>query len=575
MNSRSDAAAGSVFQRLDGALLLIVAVAFLVRLWGIWNVTTTDEYNEVFEALRIGSGHVNLERWIKRFYLYILAVEYGFYYAAGWALGHFQGPMDFAAKVVRDLDPLFLLGRLTSVLAGTATVGVLYVSGRRFFGRTAGVVAASLLALTAFHVDLSQQAKVDALLGLLVALTILLLLRIATTERPAPRDFAWCGLVMALAVQTKGGAITLFVPFLVVWYLQHERIEAKGASLRAFGLAFLAGMIIGNPPVVLAPAYFVRKILGVVGGVYTTPVNLVPSEILGFLAYPLFWWKYLGPVVSVLTLAALVRTVLRPRREFLILLSFVIVFFVAVGSLSSLVAPYYLIPILPPVFLLIGDACAGADRWLAERIRSAGAIVVIRVGACALLLAVPAAKLYEHDLSLAGPNTREIAGVWIEQNIPPGSRILMDSGKSVNSAAPTIAENRASLERTLAKARGNVAEGRIVHDMVDRNALVYYELLLKTVPPTSYDISSTMFGMEIATIDQYLREGYQYLVISDTMRTSRTGEYAGKHYPLLAAFYGSLDTDPRLEQIARIAPTPRNRGDIYLIYRLRRTSGAP
>lgn len=575
MNPRSDPPARGVPRRPDGALLLIVAAAFLVRCWGIWNVTTTDEYNEVFEALRIGSGHVNLERWIKRFYLYILAVEYGLYYAGGWVLGHFQGPMDFAAQVVRNLDPLFLLGRMTSVLAGTATVGVLYVAGRRFFSRTAGVVAASLLAVTTFHVDLSQQAKVDALLGLLVALTLLLLLGIATAARPTPRDFGWCGLVMALAVQTKGGAITLLVPLAVAWYLQRGRIEAKGACWRAFGLAFLAGMIIGNPPIVLAPVHFAGKILGVVGAVYTTPVNLVPSEIPGYLAYPRFWWNYLGPVVSALTLAALVRTVLRPRREFLVLLSFVFVFFVAVGSLSSLVAPYYLIPILPAVFLLIGDACAEADRWLAGRIRSAVGIVGLRAGACALLLAVPAVKLYEHELSLAGPNTREIAREWIERNIPPGSRMLMDSGKSVNSAAPTIAENRGSLERTLARARGNVAAGRIVHDMVDSNALVYYELLLKTVPETAYDITSTMYGMEVASVDDYLREGYQYFVISDAMRASRTGGYARIHYPALAAFYGSLDTDRRLTRIARIAPTPRNRGDVYLIYRLRRTDGAP
>jgi hypothetical protein len=192
-----------------------------------------------------------------------------------------------------------------------------------------------------------------------------------------------------------------------------------------------------------------------------------------------------------------------------------------------------------------------------------------------LLLSFPAFKLCEHNLSLAGPNTRELAREWIERNIPPGSRILMDSGKSVNSAAPTIAENRASLERTLARARGNVAEGRIVHDMVDRNALIYYELLLQTVPPIAYDITSTMFGIEVATVDDYLREGYEYFVISDTTRESRTGAYAREHYPRIAAFYASLATDPRVELLTRIGPTSRNRGDAYLIYRLRRTPGTP
>jgi len=50
--------------------------AFLLRIWGIWNADSTDEYNEVFEALRVCSGHLNYERWFKRFYLYILSCEY-------------------------------------------------------------------------------------------------------------------------------------------------------------------------------------------------------------------------------------------------------------------------------------------------------------------------------------------------------------------------------------------------------------------------------------------------------------------------------------------------------------------
>jgi hypothetical protein len=102
----------------------VVLIALLIRLYGIWNVTTTDEYNEVIEALRVCSGHFNFERWIKRGYLYILAFEYGVYYVIGWIFNAFSSPVDFAEKLVRNMEPLFVLGRITSAVSAACTVGL-------------------------------------------------------------------------------------------------------------------------------------------------------------------------------------------------------------------------------------------------------------------------------------------------------------------------------------------------------------------------------------------------------------------------------------------------------------------
>ena len=56
-------------------LLLILVLSLALRIWGIWNIEQTDEYNEVFEALKIDSGYLNYERWNKKVLIYILAVE--------------------------------------------------------------------------------------------------------------------------------------------------------------------------------------------------------------------------------------------------------------------------------------------------------------------------------------------------------------------------------------------------------------------------------------------------------------------------------------------------------------------
>jgi len=70
------------------AVILIVAAA--LRFYGIPNAEGTDEYNEVVEALRVASGNLNLNRWHKKGFQNILAVEYGLYLVAGYLIGLWQ-----------------------------------------------------------------------------------------------------------------------------------------------------------------------------------------------------------------------------------------------------------------------------------------------------------------------------------------------------------------------------------------------------------------------------------------------------------------------------------------------------
>jgi 4-amino-4-deoxy-L-arabinose transferase-like glycosyltransferase len=59
--------------------------------------------------------------------------------------------------------------RLYSVLIGLLTVAVLYRLGRELFGERTGLTAAFITAVAPFHVQYSQEARMYALLGLLLA----------------------------------------------------------------------------------------------------------------------------------------------------------------------------------------------------------------------------------------------------------------------------------------------------------------------------------------------------------------------------------------------------------------------
>lgn len=548
--------------------LLILCMAFLVRLWGIWNVSTTDEYNEVIEALRVCSGHLNYERWIKRFYLYILAFEYGLYFSVGWIFNVFQSPMDFAEKIVRNMEPLFIIGRFTSVIAGTITVGFLYKIGETYYNRKTAIIASLLLTFTVFHVDLSQQAKVDALLGLLVTATFYFLFRLLSSDSQGKKDFALCGFFMALAIQTKISSITLFIPLIVTLVLTYKAKKDTLRFVTYFATFFLVGFIIGNPPFLFAPLKFIVNIYNY-KRVFFLPENVVPSEVIGYIAYPIFYYKSLGIILSIITILALFNSFFTLDRKKLVILVFIFPFLLMIASLTSQMDAYYLIPIIPVLYLVVGDFLDSqytrlqSRSWLAPRTSSAFANLFLIA-----LLFIPVKNVAAHACSLSGPNTRYIARDWIEANIPPGSKILMDSGKSINSSAPLIAESHKTLETTIRKANENISQGKIVHEMVDTNALVYYELLLKTVPEKSYDITSTMFGLNVESIDYYINNGYKYFIISQTRKDARTSYYAKKNLQEVAKFYLSLDTDKRVHLIKVIIPTVKNRGDTFLIYRL-------
>jgi hypothetical protein len=563
----------SMTSKSSGKRLLwfIVMVAFALRVWGIWNVSTSDEYNEVLEALRVCSGHFNYERWIKKVYLYILAVEYGSYFGLGRLLNWFSSPTDFAEKIVRNMEPLFILGRLTSAVAGAWTVGILYKLGDKFFNRQVAVISSLLLTFTVFHIDLSQQAKLDSTLGLLVVFTFYYIFKLLGEEEIRKWDYAFTGLFLGLALQTKINTIILIFP-LAIALLFRFKIERKRYfyKLGFLLLFFMMGLIIGNPPILFAPVKFVKGVLWL-KNVYTSPdyANVIANDLIGFLAYPLFYFREMGIFISLLTITAIFYAFFHLNNQRTVMLSFIILFYLLMGASKNLVANYYMIPAAPIVFLLFGDFLNEiANKYMTPIFLSNKKTSLVLIIILIFLMYIPVLNVIHHEISLNGKNTRYLAKDWIEQNIQAGSKILMDSGKSINSFAPPIAENKENLERILSIAKKNISHGKIVHAMVDENALIYYELLIKTIPNKSYDITSTGFGLNVESIDYYVQNKYQYFIISHSMKMSGITGYMSKLYPKVANFYSSLDIDQRIRLIKTISPLNVNRGDIFYIYKV-------
>jgi mannosyltransferase len=114
------------------------------------------------------------------------------YYALAWVWTQVTGTGEFGLRSL-------------SAVAGVATVPVAYLLGVELRGRRTGIAAAALVAVNPMLVWYSQEARVYALLALLVTLSALYFVR--SLERGERRDFIAWGLAAGLALATHYFAI--------------------------------------------------------------------------------------------------------------------------------------------------------------------------------------------------------------------------------------------------------------------------------------------------------------------------------------------------------------------------------
>ncbi len=128
---------------------------------------------------------------------------------------------------------------LPQALCTIAAVGLLYATVRRAFGSTAGLLAATLLAITPVTVAIGRVNNPDALLVLLMVASAYLLLRAVESGRT--KYLVWCGTVVGLAFMTKMLQGWMIVPALALTYLfaGPVRLRRRVGQLATAGAAMV------------------------------------------------------------------------------------------------------------------------------------------------------------------------------------------------------------------------------------------------------------------------------------------------------------------------------------------------
>jgi 4-amino-4-deoxy-L-arabinose transferase-like glycosyltransferase len=360
--------------RFSGPLAAILALAATLRLVGIQyglpfgGLLNPDEQNIVPRAWTIVHGGGLDPHWFDypSLVLYVLAP--------------FQAWQD---------EPSYLTARLVIAAFGVGGVVAAWWLGRAAYGRTAGLVAAAIVAVETIGIAYSHMAVTDIPMTALITVS----LGLAVTGR-----LEWAGVAAGLATSAKYPAIFLVVPLVVAGWRQWRRLAIS------IGLA-VAAFLATSPYVLVHPHQAWSDASRV--------QRLARDGWLGFEhdSWALFsftgkLWSGLGPLL-VIAAVGLVLALRRHSRTDLILASFVLVYLV---DLLTIRAHFdrYVLPLVPALAVLAG------------RLR---VVAPLTLG----LLIVPLVWAIGDDARLTRTDTRVVAQRWIVAHLPRQASVAADS----------------------------------------------------------------------------------------------------------------------------------------------------
>lgn len=314
----------------------------------------------------------------------------------------------------------YVWARAVTATLGTATVYLVYRCARRWDEPTA-LVAAGIMAVVPLHVRESHFALTDVPVTFFVALTWLLSL--AAHRRPAAWRFVVAGAAAGLATATKWNAVfAIVMPLLACTapVMRRSRLQAVAIVGGACGAAFL----IATPYTVLdLPAFldgFARLAAAYKG---PSPAQAPAITYAKHLRNAVGWPAVLFGVAGLLL--AIVRIVRGPdRTQWALAILFPVVYYVFIAR-QHIVFARYLLPAVPFVAVLGAAAIVAAWRWIGARSPRAALVVAAVLVAAAVVPGAATALQFDQEISRTW--TSELAYRWILNNVPPGSRIVIES----------------------------------------------------------------------------------------------------------------------------------------------------
>ena len=425
-------------------ILGILLLAFVLRVWGVtWGlpyVLHADEPRYVNAAMQMfKTCDLNPRSYpylsINSFVYVINAAALAPYYAVGWLSGAYHSRSDISPPRMLTMgtgfttDPgTFLLGRMVTVLFGTAAVFLLFLAGRELpTGTAVGLVAALLLAVSPSNVLHSKYITPDEFLVFFFALAVWCSLRILHRE-PTWGVYVLAGLAIGFAVSTKISAGLVVVPVAMGHFLRLGWRGFSNPRIYVAAAMSLAALVATTPFLLIDPIKVYQDWRRETMHYSTGHAGMEGDTLKFYLSYLLFSE---GPWCVLAVFGAVRGFMVRSRP--LILLSFSGLLYFAFVSSFPVRNERTILPLLPFLALLAAAFLSAAWEWS----RRFGATVRWRAvraalfSAAVVFVSIGFGKSALSDYHMVCPDACDLAREWIAQRLSPitpkGTKVVLEA----------------------------------------------------------------------------------------------------------------------------------------------------
>lgn len=590
-------------------LFLIIIFATLLRLYGInYEIPHPDDYSTILGALHFGIPHVGLSGygiyslycWPAFTMVIIEMILFTIYFLFGWIFGVFSSMSDFRNLYLTDPSSFYLIGRLMSVAFGVGTVWILYHLGKMLYNEKVGLLAALFLSVSFIHSFHSQYVRPDIPATFFIMMTIFFCLRIRFEGDL--KYYVYAGISSGLSIATKftsGVVISLIILAQLMVESNNLFQERKIAKLYKYLplisiisgsiliLAFLVPLLLNNYRTIISILFptidpnpdnigllkSIITMMGVLGvasiifGLFlsksiifrTLCINLLNDRkliiafalvIVCFLIFdPLFLlnlktqirifvtdsnflgkreyaqfigvdglgfignllWYIRGPInwgaglhIGIMAICGVILALKRRRKEDILFLIIPILYLIAICG-GKWKWERYAITLMPFIAIYASSFYFTFVNGLLSKRMSEKTVNYALLFFALIIIINPTYNIVRYDYLLTQKDTRTICKEWVNENIPHNCKIGQDAytGELSNS------------EYTITK----------------------------------------VFSLSNKPFDFYIRDNYQYLIVSDTQYERYFAE--SEKYPENVTFYRKLFSEGHL--IKEITP----RGDLW------------
>lgn len=421
--------------QINGLLIAIIALGLVLRLWainfGLPHTYAPDEPTHLSIVLHIfKTGDLN-PYWLNypSLLFYLNALAYIPFFLVGKLFGVLSTPSDIpypeilTTGVGRTAMPSeFLLSRGLTAIVGTGSILLVYwISCEISRSTWVGLAAALLFAVSPANVFNSHLIRPDTLAVFFVLFSVFWARRIL--DEPRVWNYIWAGACAGLAVSSKYNVGLILLPFLVAHFLNYGVLGWRRKELYV-GIAASASAFFISTPFALLDAPRLIRDMGF--EVVAQAEGHVGFEGNTFPWYLDFLWSSEGILTIFGVLQALYLIWTRSKNG-IVVLAFPAIYFIFINQFIVR-NDRTILPVIPFLDIFAAMFLLSVFRWLNQTQPLRRPVIsAICIALFAGMIFTPLQSAIASDARLNQTDSRETARVWIERNLPRGSRIALEA----------------------------------------------------------------------------------------------------------------------------------------------------